>query len=106
MGPASYEKNFGLTERRADIGINKFKEPIVAIKEEEEDERPNLYPNYEIDKPNHLVFKYHEPSKDLGPEHTPEKDLNPGKWRFYDLDYAVLREEVAKEITFARNLTP
>jgi hypothetical protein len=31
---------------------------------------------------------------------------NPGKWRFYDFDMNAIREERAKEITFARNLTP
>lgn len=56
------------------------------------DERPLLYPNYDIDKPNKLVFKYHEPSKDLGPQHTPEKMLNPGKWKFYDYDLDAIRE--------------
>lgn len=31
--------------------------------------------------------------------------MNPGKWRFYNYDLNVVREELAKEITFAKNLT-
>lgn len=37
--------------------------------------------------------------------HTPEKVKNPEKWRFYDFDLDVVREEVGKEIAFARNLS-
>jgi hypothetical protein len=51
------------------------------------------------------VFKYHEPSTDLEPKNIPESKLNPGKWRFYDFDLDVIREEVAKDITFSKNLT-
>lgn len=65
----------------------------------------DINPNYDFDKPNKLTFAYHEPSKDLDPMHTPDKKLYPEKWRYYDIDLNVVREEVAKEITFARNLT-
>lgn len=64
-----------------------------------------MNPNFDHDKPKKLVFQYHEPSKDLSPAHTPESKLNPGKWRFYNYDLNVVREELAKEITFAKNLT-
>eukprot|EP00347_Sterkiella_histriomuscorum_P001067 403373456 len=105
LGPASYKVSFIQTERRADFGVLKIKEQYVIKEEEEEDDRPNLYPNYDIDKPNKGVFKYHEPSKDLGPQHTPEKIQNPGKWRFYDYDLDVVREQLAKDIAFARNMS-
>jgi hypothetical protein len=64
----------------------------------------NLNPNFDVNKPNKLVFAYHEPSKDLAPAHTPEKIRNPGQWKFYDFDLDSVREEVAKDINFARNL--
>jgi hypothetical protein len=68
LGPATYEVEFTLTERRPDLGIVKIKLPYNPIKEEDnEDDRPELYPNYDIDKPNRLTFKYHEPVKDVGP---------------------------------------
>lgn len=57
MGPATYHPDFARTERRADFGVVKIKEPYFVIKEEDlEDDRPNLYPNFEIDKTNKLVF--------------------------------------------------
>ena len=65
-----------------------------------------LYPNYDFDKPNKLVFKYYEPSKDLAPEHTPEKDIFPGRWKYYDFDLNAVREEIAKDIYFARKMSP
>lgn len=106
MGPALYDPSHRLAEKRNDIGIVKIKQPYFTIKEEEEeDDRPNLFPNYDHDKPNKGTFKYYEPSKDLQPKHTPEKDLFPERWRFYDFDLDAVREEIAKEITFARNLT-
>lgn len=99
--------SYNLTEKREDIGIVKIKKPEYTIADEvDEDDRPELHPNYDYDKPNKLVFKYHEPSKGLEPPHTPEKMLYPGKWRFYDYDLDVIREEVGKEIAFARGLSP
>jgi hypothetical protein len=41
---------------RTDKGILSIKEPYITIKENQEDERPALYPNFDIDKPNKLVF--------------------------------------------------
>ena len=105
MGPTSYRISHRITERRADIGIVKIREPIVEEKEEEIDERPELNPNYDFDKPNKLVFQYHEPSTGLGPQHTPTKDRHPEKWKYYDYDLDVVREEVGKEIAFARGVT-
>ena len=107
LGPSSYEVSYKLTEKRDDFGIVKIKKPyFTIIEEEEDDERPELHPNYDFDKPNKLVFKYHEPLKGLGPAHTPEKELNPGKWIFYDYDLDAIREQVGKEIAFAKGLEP
>lgn len=36
-----------------------------ADKEVKVDERPALYPNADSILPNHMSFKYYEPSKDL-----------------------------------------
>jgi hypothetical protein len=106
MGPTSYQPTYRLTERRTDVGIVKARELYFEIKEEDiEDDRGELYPNYDYDKPNKGTFKYHEPSKDLKPLHTPEKELFPEQWRHYDYDLDAVREQVAKEMTFARNLT-
>lgn len=66
-GPGSYDLKHKLTELRTDKGIRKFQEPNEIKEVDEEDERPDLYPNYEHDKTRKLVFKYHEPSNDLGP---------------------------------------
>jgi hypothetical protein len=103
-GPATYTIEHKLTERRPDFGIVKIKMPIHIIKEEDlEDDRPDLYPNYNLDKEKKSVFKYHEPLKDLSPKHTPEKEHFPEKWKFYDFNLDTVREEIAKEIAFARN---
>lgn len=108
MGPTSYHPSFRLAEKRADIGIKKIREPYFAIDEEDEgieDDRPELHPNFDFDKPNKGGFKYHKPLEGLQPEHTPDKLLYPERWRYYDYDLDVVREEVAKEIAFAGNLS-
>ena len=64
-----------------------------------------LVPNYDIVKPHKGAFVYHKPSDDIDPMHTPNKVLYPGNWKFYDINLDTVKEEVAKEITFARNLT-
>ena len=46
---------------RTDKGIVKIQEPVAIKEEDEEDDRPDLYPNYDHDKPNKLTFKYYEP---------------------------------------------
>ena len=62
MGPSSYSLSFKLVEKRDDFGVVKIKEPIHTIKEEDmEDDRPDIYPNYDIDKPRKLTFKYFDP---------------------------------------------
>ena len=65
----------------------------------------NLNPNFDFTKPTKMAFAYHEPSKNLSPTNTPDRINNPGQWRFYDYDMGAIREEVAKEITFSKNLT-
>ena len=96
-----------MTERRDDFGVLAIKEPYFAIPETPEyADRPDLHPNYDFDKPNKGVFQYHEPTKDLEPPHTPDKDHFPEKWRFYDFDLDAIREQVGKDIAFARGLQP
>lgn len=106
VGPGKYSVSHNMTERRDDFGVVKIKRPFFEVNPRDQiDERPELHPNFDIDKPNKLVFRYHSPSKDLEPQHTPEKAYFPEKWKFYDYDLDVIREEVAKEITFAKNLS-
>lgn len=89
-GPALYEPNFNLTERRPDFGVPKIIKPSEK-KEEEADFQPPLYPNYDIDKPNHLVFKYNKPTEHFPPNPT-HKELYPERWEFYDVDLDAVRE--------------
>ena len=71
-----------------------YKMPITnnSLKKEFVDDRMPLYPNHDAILPNHMTFKYYEPSKDIAPKHTPEKVKNPGKWRFYDVDLNAIKE--------------
>ena len=98
-GPGTYSPEFKQTERRVDIGIMKIKEPINE-KKEEIDTRLPIFPNYDVDKPNKLVFQYHEPTKGLEPPHTPEKEIFQGNWRYYDVNLDAIKAEVAKDIYF------
>jgi hypothetical protein len=92
-GPGSFTPEYKLTEKRIDIGVPKFIESIKERDEENEiDDRIPLYPNTKLIMPNHMTFKYYQPSKDLGPQHTPEKLKNPGNWKYYNVDLDVVRE--------------
>ena len=104
LGPGTYKVSYNRTERRADFGVPKFKLPYVIKEEEEEDDRPELHPNYDFDKPNKLVFKYFEPLQGLGPSNLTDAEIFPGKWKFYDFDLDAIRERVAWDIDFARNM--
>ena len=102
-GPTSFHPNNRLTEKRTDIGVPKFNKPIVDEKEKEAketDERPALYPNADTILPNHMSFKYYEPSKDLGPKHMPDAVANPGSWKFYEVNLDAIKEEVATNVYF------
>jgi hypothetical protein len=57
-----------------------------------------LFPNAKAILPNHMTFKYFEPSKDIGPKNIPEKELNPGKWRYYDVNLDAIKEQVSNNI--------
>ena len=105
LGPATYNPAHKLVEPRTDIGIVEIKKPKSPRNKSPAEKVLDINPNYDINKPNKLVFAYHEPSKDLAPIHTPEKIRNPGKWQYYDINLDAVREEVAKEIAFARNLS-
>jgi len=92
-GPASYDVNYDKTERRADVGVINMKKTVPIIeKEDEVDYKLPLYPNADAILPNHMSFKYYEPSKDIGPMNIPDKALNPGVWRFYDVDLDTVKE--------------
>lgn len=103
LGPASYEPTHELVEARNDKGVLKMRKPTESVERDNMEKVLDLHPNFDYDKPNKLTFQYHEPSN-VRPIHTPEKELNPGKWKFYDFDLDVIKEEVAKDINFARNL--
>jgi len=90
-GPASHNPDFKLTEKRTDIGVQKFRKPDPKDKQDEVDDRSALFPNHNAVLPNHMTFKYYEPS-DVKPQHTPEKVKNPGRWKYYDIDLDVVRE--------------
>ena len=59
----------------------------------------DLYPNYNVTKPNKLVFKYYQPAV-VGPQHVPDATENPGKWVFYDVDLDAVRAELARNVYF------
>ena len=56
-GPATYTPSHVLTEARSDVGIQKFRDNYHESIPEE-DTQSLLNPNYFVDKPNKLVFKY------------------------------------------------
>lgn len=105
-GPSTFKPEHKLTEKRADVGIVKFQEPVKE-EEEEIDERIGLFPSVAAILPNHMTFKYYEPSKGLGPQHTPEKIKHPENWKFYQIDLDAVREQVATNVYLggAKNLT-
>ena len=105
IGPATYDKNYELVEPRADKGVLKIWEPAPVKVKKPTEQLLDIEPNYDYDKPNKLTFVYHEPSKNISPKHTPDKETFPGVWRFYDFNLDAIREEVGKDISFARNLT-
>ena len=105
LGPATYSANYQLVEPRQDKGVPKFWEPAPAKAKEPTEQLLDISPNYDFDKPNKLTFAYCEPLSGLSPAHTPEKEKHPERWRFYDFDLDVVREELAKDISFARNLS-
>lgn len=57
-GPQSYNPDYKLTEKRADVGIVNIKKQNAKVAEDKPDERPNLYPNAKAILPNHMTFKY------------------------------------------------
>jgi hypothetical protein len=87
-GPAMYNPDYKLTERRSDVGVVQIRQPYFDAKPETDD-RPTIDP--EPVKPNKLVFKYHEPTEHE-PQHPPQSVLNPGRWVFYDVDLDAVRE--------------
>lgn len=93
-GPATFAPEHKLTEKRADVGVTKFLPPVKET-EPEVDDRVPLFPKTALILPNHMTFKYYEPSKDLGPQHPPESELNPGQWKFYQIDLDAVKESVA-----------
>ena len=105
-GPSTFKPEHKLTEKRTDVGVPKFAQPVKE-EEEEIDERVALFPQVAAILPNHMTFKYYEPSKGLGPQHTPDKVLNPGNWKFYQIDLDAVKEQVATNVYLggAKDLT-
>lgn len=86
--------------------MKKFLPPVKEV-EQEVDDRVPLFPKVAAILPNHMAFKYYEPSKDLGPQHPPESEKNPGQWKFYQVDLDAVKESVATNVYLggAKNLT-
>lgn len=100
VGPATYKLNHKYTEARVDVNTVKWipdKEKVVEI-----DERPELMPNFDIDKFEKGVPLYKEPT-DHKPKHIPDAAKNPEKWRFYDPNLDAIKE-VQQAHDFAENL--
>ena len=72
------------------------------VVEEIIDERPELHPNLDYDKPQKLVPKM-MPETEVEPPNLPDKVLHPEKWKFYDPDLDAIKPE-SEAHTFAENL--
>ena len=106
-GPASFKPSHALTEKRADVGIVKIQKIDESKVKEEVDDKTALYPNYKPILPNHMTFKYFEPSKDIGPKHAPEKEKFPGQWKYYDVNLDAIKDQVSTNVYLggAKDLT-
>ena len=104
VGPAQYEISHKLTEMRQDKGVPKIG-PVPEVKEEEPPKEGQmlLFPNYDIDKPNKLVFGYH-PETTVRPPHVPAKEIFPEQWKFYDAEVDAVRERIVTGGGFAQGL--
>ncbi|CAI2361097.1 unnamed protein product [Moneuplotes crassus] len=101
LGPGAYKLLHKHTEPRKDAGTVKW------VPEEEKDakidERPELEPDFDHDKPNKGVPLYKEPT-DVKPLWTPDKEKNPERWKFYDQNLDAIKE-VQNAMNFAENLS-
>ena len=61
-----------------------------------------IFPNYDFDKPQKLVFKYHEPIKHA-PPNIPDSWVQKEQWLFYNKDVKVIKEKVSVH-HFGKNL--
>ena len=95
-GPATYDPSFKLVEPRSDINVATFKNNYFE-KIEEVDTQADLNPNYNVTKPNKLVFKYYKPTEHA-PPNMPMGEANPGRWVFYDVDLDAVRAELATNV--------
>jgi len=102
LGPSSYDPKHKLVEPRTDALTNILPEHTPFLTDK--DTLTDINPDINAIKPNKMTFKYHQPSDKLGPKHTPDKDLFPERWRFYDIDLNVVREELARDIYFSGGL--
>lgn len=59
-----------------------------------------LNPNFSQVLPNHLTFKYFQPSTNLSPKHTPLAEKYPGEWKYYDVDLDAIKSQVADNVFF------
>ena len=105
-GPGKYEPSHKLVEARQDVGVQQFREPFYDVPKFYTEGQVDLYPNFNYNKPNKLVFKYYK-SAEVGPRNMPDSEANPGKWVFYDVDLDAVRAELAQNIYFgAKNESP
>ena len=99
-GPGKYYPSHKLVEERVDKGVQPFNKADIEKKEIElEDLKLDLYPNYNYNKWNKLVFKYYKPA-DVGPTKMTDAQLNPGRWVYYDVNLDAVRAELAKDVYF------
>ena len=99
-GPGQYAPSHVLTEQRQDKGVVPIKEAYYEKGDDDYAEgQVDLYPNYNITKPNKLVFKYYQPAE-VGPRHAPEAVVRPGRWVYYDVDLDAVRAELARDVYF------
>lgn len=108
-GPAGYDIKHDLTEMRMDKGAIKMKPPkeqkeFTALNPDLETQakRPDIYPDFDYDKPKKLTHMYKDPVEQA-PTNIPDKALKPEHWKFYDGDLDAVRE-VGPKPDFAQNM--
>jgi len=100
LGPGEYDPVYRLVDHRDSVGAVKLFP--VEEKQADIDSRMLLYPNVDLQHPNHLVFQYHQPAL-VQPAHLPDNDLFPEQWKFYDLRTS-LQYDRSPEFDFARGV--
>ncbi len=108
LGPGQYNILYELVERRKDLGVIGYK--LTEFNDRQRLMDPttkdlpdsDLNPNFDFNKPNKLVFQYHD-DLDWKPPLPSNGMLFKERWRFYDYNINAIRPEI-KPIDFAKNL--